>query len=84
MAPETSAALTTDNESIVTKGKSVLTKSANSKQAKIDRQAVLIVYVWILKVIKFTLLNKPAGQAAGAHPSRCNSTNRKNPQIQQN
>ena len=28
--------------------------------------------------------NKPAAQAAGADPFRCNSTNRQNPPIQQN
>ena len=29
-------------------------------------------------------LNKPAAQAAGADPSRCNSTNSQNPPFQQN
>ena len=28
------------------------------------------------------VLNKPAAQAAGADPSRCNSTNRLNPPLQ--
>ena len=30
------------------------------------------------------IVNKPAAQAAGADPSRCNSTNRQNQPIQQN
>ena len=33
---------------------------------------------------KLIFINKPSVQARGADPSRCNSTNRQNPPIQQN
>ena len=44
----------------------------------------IIIYNAVYRAAPTTpiYLNKPAAQAAGADPSRCNSTNRQNPPLQ--
>ena len=61
------------------------------------RQDFIYIYIYIHKNFYYWeeetqlgekgiafMLNKPAAQPAGADPSRCNSTSRQNPHIQQN
>ena len=56
----------------------------NTKQYTVLNTALPSVTICVGNKVQFIIKNKPAAQAAGADPSRCNFINRQNTPFQQN